>query len=71
MHHQRSPHLGVGVFPAGTQPRLLASRNARHPVQLACVAAGNANPTGLTLTAIAGVLAVPVVHLLTAYGSPD
>jgi transcriptional regulator with XRE-family HTH domain len=37
---------------------------------LSSIEAGEANPTVLTLTAIADALAVPVAHLLTEYGSP-
>lgn len=37
---------------------------------LSSIEAGEANPTVLTLSAIADALGVPVAHLLTEYGSP-
>jgi transcriptional regulator with XRE-family HTH domain len=37
---------------------------------LSSIEAGEANPTVLTLSAIADALQVPVAHLLTEYGSP-
>ena len=47
------------------------ARRARLAKQtLSSIEAGEANPTVLTLTAIADALAVPVAHLLTEYGSP-
>ena len=47
------------------------ARRARLSKQtLSSIEAGEANPTVLTLTAIADALAVPVTNLLTEYGSP-
>jgi transcriptional regulator with XRE-family HTH domain len=37
---------------------------------LSSIEAGQANPTVLTLAAIAAALGIPVAHLLTEYGSP-
>src|SRR5689334_18957705 len=48
----------------------LARRAELSKQTLSSIEAGEANPTVLTLTAIAGALAVPVAHLLTEYGSP-
>jgi transcriptional regulator with XRE-family HTH domain len=48
----------------------LARRAELAKQTLSSVEAGEANPTVLTLTAIADALAVPVAHLLTEYGSP-
>jgi transcriptional regulator with XRE-family HTH domain len=48
----------------------LARRSRLAKQTLSSVEAGEANPTVLTLTAIADALAVPVSHLLTEYGSP-
>jgi transcriptional regulator with XRE-family HTH domain len=48
----------------------LARRAGLAKQTLSSIEAGEANPTVLTLTAIAEALAVPVAHLLTEYGSP-
>jgi transcriptional regulator with XRE-family HTH domain len=48
----------------------LARRSGLAKQTLSSIEAGEANPTVLTLTAIADALAVPVAHLLTEYGSP-
>jgi transcriptional regulator with XRE-family HTH domain len=48
----------------------LARRSGLAKQTLSGVEAGDANPTVLTLTAIADALAVLVAHLLTEYGSP-
>jgi transcriptional regulator with XRE-family HTH domain len=48
----------------------LARRAELSKQTLSSIEAGEANPTVLTLTAIACALAVPVAHLLTEYGSP-
>jgi transcriptional regulator with XRE-family HTH domain len=48
----------------------LARRAGLAKQTLSSIEAGEANPTVLTLTAIADALVVPVAHLLTEYGSP-
>lgn len=48
----------------------LARRAGLAKQTLSSIEAGEANPTVLTLTAIADALAVPASHLLTEYGSP-
>jgi transcriptional regulator with XRE-family HTH domain len=48
----------------------LARRSGLAKQTLSSIEAGEANPTVLTLTAIADALEVPVAHLLTEYGSP-
>lgn len=48
----------------------LARRAGLAKQTLSGLEAGQANPTVLTLTTIAGALGIPVAHLLTEYGSP-
>jgi transcriptional regulator with XRE-family HTH domain len=48
----------------------LARRAGLAKQTLSSIEAGEANPTVLTLTAVAGAIGVPVAHLLTEYGSP-
>jgi transcriptional regulator with XRE-family HTH domain len=48
----------------------LARRAMLAKQTLSSIEAGEANPTVLTLTAIADALTVPLTHLLTEYGSP-
>jgi transcriptional regulator with XRE-family HTH domain len=48
----------------------LARRAGLAKQTLSSIEAGEANPTVLTLAAIAEALRVPVAHLLTEYGSP-
>jgi transcriptional regulator with XRE-family HTH domain len=48
----------------------LARRAGLAKQTLSSLEAGQANPTVLTLSTIAGALDVPVAHLLTEYGSP-
>jgi transcriptional regulator with XRE-family HTH domain len=48
----------------------LARRAGLAKQTLSGLEAGQANPTVLTLSTIAGALGIPVAHLLTEYGSP-
>jgi transcriptional regulator with XRE-family HTH domain len=48
----------------------LARRAGLAKQTMSSIEAGQANPTVLTLTTIAGALGIPVAHLLTEYGSP-
>lgn len=48
----------------------LARRAGLAKQTLSSIEAGEANPTVLTLSAVADGLGVPVAHLLTEYGSP-
>jgi transcriptional regulator with XRE-family HTH domain len=48
----------------------LARRASLAKQTLSSIEAGEANPTVLTLTAIAAALEIPVAHLVTEYGSP-